>query len=89
MKVEGLPIATQPRKFFSTKKGSTLSERSEFVIPPVKGISEGSRRPSCRAGFLLLLFFARQRKVERDTTGFLEDLQKPVFIGILIRLQKN
>ena len=66
MNAGAIPIAAQLRQFVSAEKGSTLSERSEFVIPPMKRIAEGSRRPSCRAGFLLLLFFARQRKVERN-----------------------
>jgi hypothetical protein len=46
MNAGGIPIATQPRQIFSAKKGNTLFERSEFVIPPVKIIAEGSRRPS-------------------------------------------
>ena len=65
MNAGGLPIATQPRQFFSAEKGSTLSERSEFVIPPVKIIAEGSRRPSCRAGFFCY-FSCPPRKVERN-----------------------
>jgi hypothetical protein len=59
------------------------------VIPPLKRIAEGSRRPSWRAGFLLLLFFARQRKVEKNKTGALEGVQKPVLSAIIKRLDSH
>ena len=64
-----IPIATKPRQFFSAEKGSTLFERSEFVIPPVKKIVEGSRRPKLQ-GFLLVFFFARQRKEHKKPTFY-------------------
>jgi len=61
------PIAAQPSKTFFADKDNKLSERSEFLLSLQKMFREGSRRPSCRADFLLLLFFFRKRKVSKKS----------------------